>query len=196
MDQGAGAVEPGRGPRLRGPLIALLALIAAGNALDLALDRAASVSPLHVASELAVIAATLTAIVFLVRAWQRERRALARLRHDLRSHRAERDAWRGRAEKLLRGLGEAIEEQFRSWQLTPAESQIALLLLKGYGLKEIAALLERSERTVRQHAIAVYRKSGLAGRAELSAFFLEDLLLPHADTPPSQPDPAPPRPWA
>jgi hypothetical protein len=33
--------------------------------------------------------------------------------------------------------------------------------------------------TVRQHAVAVYRKSGLAGRAELSAFFLEDLLLPH-----------------
>jgi hypothetical protein len=31
---------------------------------------------------------------------------------------------------------------------------------------------------VRQQAIAVYRKSGLAGRAELSAFFLEDLLLP------------------
>jgi hypothetical protein len=31
---------------------------------------------------------------------------------------------------------------------------------------------------VRQHAVSVYRKSGLAGRAELSAFFLEDLLLP------------------
>jgi hypothetical protein len=26
--------------------------------------------------------------------------------------------------------------------------------------------------------VAVYRKSGLSGRAELSAFFLEDLLLP------------------
>ena len=41
-----------------------------------------------------------------------------------------------------------------------------------------AAVLDRSERTVRQHAVSVYRKSGLAGRAELSAFFLEDLLLP------------------
>jgi DNA-binding NarL/FixJ family response regulator len=36
----------------------------------------------------------------------------------------------------------------------------------------------RSERTVRQHAIAVYSKAKVAGRAELSAFFLEDLLLP------------------
>jgi hypothetical protein len=31
---------------------------------------------------------------------------------------------------------------------------------------------------VRQHAVSVYRKSGLSGRAELAAFFLEDLLLP------------------
>jgi hypothetical protein len=55
---------------------------------------------------------------------------------------------------------------------------VAMLLLKGLGHKEAASVLDRSERTVRQHAVSVYRKSGLAGRAELSAFFLEDLLLP------------------
>jgi hypothetical protein len=31
---------------------------------------------------------------------------------------------------------------------------------------------------VRQQALAVYRKSGLNGRNDLAAFFLEDLLLP------------------
>jgi DNA-binding NarL/FixJ family response regulator len=56
--------------------------------------------------------------------------------------------------------------------------RIRLPLLKGLGHKEIAALLGKSERTVRQRAVAVYREAGLAGRAELSAFFLEDLLLP------------------
>jgi DNA-binding NarL/FixJ family response regulator len=90
----------------------------------------------------------------------------------------ERVAWRLRAEELLRGLGEEIDAQLRRWKLTAAERQVAVLLLKGYGHKEIAALLERSERTIRQHAVSVYRKSGLSGRAELSAFFLEDLLLP------------------
>ena len=80
--------------------------------------------------------------------------------------------------RLLAGLGAAIELQFERWGLTPAEKDVALLLLKGLGHKEAAGVLERSERTVRQHAIAVYRKSGLAGRAELAAFFLEDLLLP------------------
>jgi hypothetical protein len=49
--------------------------------------------------------------------------------------------------------------------------------------KEIAAHTARSERTVRQHAVALYRKAGLAGRAELAAFFLGDLRLPPAPSP-------------
>ena len=67
--------------------------------------------------------------------------------------------------------------------LTPTEKEVALLLLKGLGHREAADVMNRSERTVRQHAVAVYKKSGLSGRAELSAFFLEDLLLPQT-TPP------------
>jgi hypothetical protein len=34
---------------------------------------------------------------------------------------------------------------------------------------------------VREQARNVYRKSGLSGRSSLSAFFLEDLLLSHAE---------------
>ena len=64
--------------------------------------------------------------------------------------------------------------------LARSQKEVALLLLKGLGHRQAAALMHRSERTVRQHAVAVYKKSGLSGRAELSAFFLEDLLLPHA----------------
>jgi DNA-binding NarL/FixJ family response regulator len=36
------------------------------------------------------------------------------------------------------------------------------------------------ETTVRQQSRAIYRKSGLSGRHELAAFFLEDLLGPRA----------------
>jgi DNA-binding NarL/FixJ family response regulator len=57
---------------------------------------------------------------------------------------------------------------------------VALLLLKGLSFKEIAQVRNASERTVRQQALAVYAKSGLGGRAELAAFFLEDLLVSHA----------------
>ena len=34
------------------------------------------------------------------------------------------------------------------------------------------------DRIVAEHAFAIYRKSGLTGRSELAAFFLEDLLPP------------------
>jgi DNA-binding CsgD family transcriptional regulator len=78
---------------------------------------------------------------------------------------------------------EAIDAEFERWELSPKEREIALLLLKGYGLKEIAELHARSERTVRQQAGSIYKKAGLAGRAELSAYFLEDLLLPQAQAP-------------
>lgn len=179
------AAPEGRGLRLG--LIGALLLVAVGGIADLVQDHSEDVATSHLAFEVAVVAFALTAIGVLGVGWQRERAALRDLHGTLAAHRAERDAWRTRAEKLLRGLGEAIDEQFRGWGLSPAEREVAMLLLKGFGHKEIAALQDRSERTVRQHAIAVYRKSGLSGRAALSAFFLEDLLLPSqqdGDAPP------------
>ena len=82
------------------------------------------------------------------------------------------------AEGLLRGLGEAIDRQFATWSLTPAEREVSPLLLKGLSTKEIATARRTSDQTVRQQARAIYPKAGLGGRAELAAFFLEDLLLP------------------
>lgn len=55
---------------------------------------------------------------------------------------------------------------------------MALLLLKGLSLKEIATIRAVAERTVREQARSIYSKAGLTGRAALSAFFLEDLLAP------------------
>ena len=76
-----------------------------------------------------------------------------------------------------------MSRQFQDWGLTPAEEDVALLLLKGKSHKEIAAATGRSERTVRQHAVAAYHKAGLGGRAELAAYFLGDLNLPNAPGP-------------
>ena len=71
-----------------------------------------------------------------------------------------------------------------------AEADVALLLLKGLGHKEIAAIRETSERTVREQARSLYRKAGISGRSALSAFFLEDLLLPEAERGAATSDPA------
>jgi DNA-binding CsgD family transcriptional regulator len=60
--------------------------------------------------------------------------------------------------------------------LTLAEKETALLILKGLSNKEIAGIRSASELTVKQQTNAIYKKSGLSSRAQLIAFFLEDLF--------------------
>ena len=38
----------------------------------------------------------------------------------------------------MKGLSAALDQQFDRWDLTPAEKEVALLLLKGYGHKDCA----------------------------------------------------------
>lgn len=165
-------------PPMRVPLTLLLLAIVAGGALDLLLDDPASWASVHVLYELGLIVGALGMTVWLWRGWWRAESSAGTLRRSLAERQQEHEAWRARAEQALHGLGRAVDEQFRAWQLTPAEREVALLVLKGLGHKQIAAATQRSERTVRQHAVAVYQKSGLRGRAELAGFFLGDLALP------------------
>ncbi len=164
-----------------------LLLVAVLGAVDLVTDSPRQARPVHVAIEIAFIGLGALSAALLWRGWRASERSLADVRRSLAAHASERDLWRARAETAIRGLGEAMDAQFAAWSLTPAEKETALLLLKGYSHKEVAALTSRSERTVRQHAIAVYRKSGLSGRAELAAFFFEDLLLPSSLPTPAGP---------
>ena len=127
---------------------------------------------------LAMIAGALVLTTALWLGWWQARAEATALRASLRERNAERDAWKAAAEKSLSQLAAAIDDQFAKWQLTPAEREVALLLLKGYSHKHIAAETGRSERTVRQHATVVYQKAGLGSRAELAAYFLDALKLP------------------
>ena len=81
--------------------------------------------------------------------------------------------------KTARLAGELLfvmREQFSQWSLTPSESEIALLIIKGLSMKEIAAVRNVKEKTVRSQATSIYAKSGYTGRHELSAHFIEDLM--------------------
>lgn len=163
---------------LRLLLAGTLLLLIVGGTIDLVLDAPTRWLSVHVILEVAMIAVGLAITAGLGRAWLRTRRSLAEMERVLDEQRVERDAWRASARAALEGLGHAMDEQFRRWGLTPAEREVALLLLKGRSHKAIAHATGRSERTVRQHAVTVYEKSKLGGRAELAAFFLEDLMLP------------------
>lgn len=145
---------------------------------DLLLDAPESLLTLHVFVELILVLSSLGASAYLIRRIRKERLAVRSMNLALRQENQASIEWRRRAEHFLNGLSVEMDREFDSWQLTPAEKDIAMYLLKGFSLKEVAHLTDRSERTVRQHAISVYSKSGLGGRAELSAYFLEDLLPP------------------
>lgn len=121
---------------------------------------------------------TSVGVVLLFMASRRQRDETLTLIRDLEVARAQGQRWRSDARSYLNGLGEAIESQFSRWNFTEAEKEVALLLLKGLSLKEIAAVRSTTERTIRAQAHALYAKAGLTGRASLAAFFLEDLLAP------------------
>ena len=168
--------DNGRGLRLL--LAGVLLVMVAGGTADLLLDAPTNWRSGHVLFEVAMLAFAIAVAVVLWRGWSRASRSLEDTRRALAERQDERDTWRASAQAALDGLGKAIDERFAAWGLTPTEREVALLLLKGRSHKEIAFLTDRGERTVRQHAVSIYHKSGLAGRAELSAFFLEDLMLP------------------
>ena len=164
--------------RLRWLLVVALVAIIVGGIADLIMDQPESWLSFHVIFETLMIAGALLMTTTLWLGWWRSSRSVGELRRSLQAREEERDAWRTSAQRALEGLGEAIDVQFDVWGLTPSEREIALLLLKGHSHKAIAKHTDRSAQTVRQHATAVYRKGELSGRAELSAFFLEDLMLP------------------
>lgn len=84
--------------------------------------------------------------------------------------------WKAKVLEHKPGISAAIDSQFQSWQLTPAEAEIARFILKGLANKEIASIRNSTEQTIKHQANAIYKKSGLSSRSQLSAFFLEDLF--------------------
>jgi putative tricarboxylic transport membrane protein len=127
---------------------------------------------------LAVVLALACVAAFIARqrvvAEEKQRQLRVRLQ-EIETYSRERDA---KTKELLVGIADQIDRQFAAWVLSEAEREIAMLMLKGFRHKEIAAIRHTSERTVRQQALSIYRKANLEGRSELVAFFLTELLGP------------------
>lgn len=180
----AGALPTGE----RAVIAAVLALIALLAGIDLVVDLRDGVGAWHVIAEATVaVAACFGAFRLLHGAWELRKR-LAVQGRDFSAFRLQAEAWRVESKKYLDGLSRSIDEQLDQWQLSAAEKEVAFLLLKGLSLKQIAAARRTTEKTARVQSGAIYTKSGLAGRSELSAFFLEDLLPPRAASSSMEPD--------
>jgi DNA-binding CsgD family transcriptional regulator len=73
-------------------------------------------------------------------------------------------------------LGELIEDRFKTWRLTPAEVDVALLALKGFDIARIAELRGAASGTVRAQLARIYGKAGVSSHVELLSTFIDDLL--------------------
>lgn len=84
-----------------------------------------------------------------------------------------------RAEEQLGYASAAFHDlllaKFDAWGLTATEKDNAILIVKGFSVTEMAKLRNKSEGTIKAQNSAIYRKSGLAGRAQFVSFFLEEL---------------------
>ncbi len=164
----------------RTAMAVFLAALLLTTAMDIWQDSQAGDGLALIAFDLVLVSAIgmLAAYIFVLEPL-RARRENRRLEDNVQSQGAALQRASGIARKHLEGLGACIKAQFDDWGLTPAEQEVALLLLKGLSMKEVSETRGVSERTIRQQATTIYGKAGLTGRASLSAYFLEDLLLPN-----------------
>lgn len=124
-----------------------------------------------VSSSEGVFHITLEALIFIfiLVLFVHELRRLWRVQRQL-GHEKQRTA------RLTGELLAVMRAQFDEWQLSQSEAEVALLLIKGLSMKQIAEARDVKEKTVRQQAASVYAKSDCSGRHELAAYFIEDLL--------------------
>lgn len=158
--------------------LTVFAAIALLIGVDIVADYRAGSETNHLLTEGFVMVLALGGVAGLVQQIRSVQHQAEQLKVDLAAARLDAERFRADAADALRGLGEAIDRQFERWKLTPAEREVALLLLKGLSHKEAAEARATNETTIRQQALGIYRKAGLRNRSELAAFFLEDLLLP------------------
>ncbi|HHJ13638.1 MAG TPA: DNA-binding response regulator [Gammaproteobacteria bacterium] len=157
-------------------ILFVLAVVAAASGVDLAADLAHGTDTDHVVKEGLVLA--LSSLTFGRLLWrlQRQRAEIRGLRRELARAGEGAPAPRRYVLEARKQLGDVVSRQFAEWGLTGSEREVGWLLLKGLSLKEIALVRNTQEKTVRQQASAIYRKSGVAGRHAFSAWFIEDIL--------------------
>ncbi len=151
-------------------------LMAASSLLDIHHDKQDALSDTHIRLEFITLFISISAAAFFIYDALRLYRENRRLNEDIQKQSLEHEQYRNKLTRYSQGVFDLICEEFQKWELTKTETEIGFLILKGLSTKEIAKIQNSQDKTVRQHCSSIYRKSGLAGRSELSAYFLEDLL--------------------
>jgi DNA-binding CsgD family transcriptional regulator len=157
-------------------LIVVFACFVIISGLDIAMDFSEGADFAHVAQEATILTLSLLALAWLLFDLRRQANEISKLRSELAEINTAAPMPGKYVLEAKLNLSQVISHQFNDWQLTDSEKDVGWLLLKGLSLKEIAAIRNTLEKTVRQQASAIYKKAGLSGRHAFSAWFIEDVL--------------------
>lgn len=148
------------------------------NLMDVMTDIKLNVPVWHIIEESFIVFLSGVMAVYLVIEMRRRTSRLKNLAQDLSETQTRLVNMTEQFKQARHQYFEAIQTQFNEWQLSQSEKDVAILLLKGLSLQEIATVRQTKEKTVRQQASNIYGKAGLEGRHELAAWFFEDFLTP------------------
>ncbi|MFL5784093.1 MAG: helix-turn-helix transcriptional regulator [Bacteriovoracaceae bacterium] len=143
---------------------------------DILHDLHQGISLSHILHEVILFLISLAALIWQVRVIFIKNKSLHALNVELLETKKSYQEWKQRTHSQAMEIRRMIDEQFAVWHLSQSEKDVALLLIKGLSMKEIAEIRATHEKTVRQQATTIYKKAGLSGRQELAAFFFEDIL--------------------
>ena len=150
-----------------------LSLIIGFKLVDIYVDFKSEVSYIHLAQELTLVIISLSLFIFLMKDIFTRSKQTNYLLRQLDSSQHQQKILNKQLERSKHSFFDAINTQFAIWELTVAEHDIALFLLKGLTIAEMASLMQKSEKTVRNQASSVYKKAQVSGRHELAAIFFE-----------------------
>ncbi len=95
---------------------------------------------------------------------------------DLLKTKESANLWERKSKDFVIEFQAHVTIQFNEWNLSKSEKAVALFVLQGKSSKEISSIRFTSERTIRNQCHSIYEKSGLGGKSELSAYFLNELI--------------------
>jgi DNA-binding NarL/FixJ family response regulator len=154
----------------------VLTLVAIFFMTDIFFDIQEGIPVSHIWHEVVMFGIAFGALIWQIRVIMKKNDHIESLNTELLDTKQSYQEWKAKTHASAQEIRHLIDKQFLLWHLSHSEKDVALLLIKGLSMKEIAEIRNTQEKTVRQQATTIYKKSELSGRQELAAFFLEDIL--------------------
>jgi len=157
-------------------ITSVLMFVVIASALDLYTDLAHGASNSHVLKETFILLLSALLIVWILYEQSLQSSEIQKLKQEIEQLDLTQNEMSDYVQGARKQLSEVISRQFTDWNMTTSEKEVGWLLLKGLSLREISAIRDTLEKTVRQQASSIYKKAGLTGRHAFAAWFIEDLF--------------------